>query len=149
VTLAVALVAAVALGLGRRWPELAVLVAAVALVHLVVPILKEAIDRPRPEGGLVGAEGESWPSGHAAYAVIYPWLALTVTVRLENRLRYGTALMVGAILLAAAIGLSRVYLRVHYLSDVTSGAALAVALFAACAAVALVVVHFRDNVARE
>ena len=57
VTLAVALVAAVALGLGRRWPELAVLVAAVALVHLAVPILKEAIDRPRPEGGLVGAEG--------------------------------------------------------------------------------------------
>ena len=66
------------LGLRRHWPELAVLVAAVALVHLAVPILKEAIDRPRPEGGLVGASGESWPSGHAAYAVIYPWLALTV-----------------------------------------------------------------------
>jgi membrane protein DedA with SNARE-associated domain/membrane-associated phospholipid phosphatase len=149
VTLAVALVAAVALFLRRRWPELAVLVAAVALVHLAVPILKEAVDRPRPDGGLVEASGSSWPSGHAAYAIIYPWIALTVTARLERRLRHGTALMVGAILLAAAVGLSRVYLRVHYLSDVTSGAALGVALFAACAAVALVVVHFRDNRRRE
>jgi undecaprenyl-diphosphatase len=47
--------------------------------------------------------------------------------------------------LAAAIGLSRVYLRVHYLSDVNSGAALAVALFVACAAVSLVVTHVRQN----
>jgi membrane-associated phospholipid phosphatase len=148
-TLAAALVAAVALGIRRRWPELAVLVAGVALVHLAVPILKEVIDRPRPGGGLVGSEGDSWPSGHAAYAIIYPWLALTVTSRLQNRLRHGTALMTAAILLAAAIGLSRVYLRVHYLSDVNGGAALGVALFTACAAVALVVVHFRDNRRRE
>ena len=149
VTLAVALAAALALGLRRRWPELAVLVAGVALVHLAVPILKEAMDRPRPPGGLVDADRGSWPSGHAAYAIIYPWLALTVTSRLENRLRGGTALIVGAILLAAAIGLSRVYLRVHYLSDVNSGAALGVAAFVACAAVALVAAHFRDNGRRE
>jgi membrane protein DedA with SNARE-associated domain/membrane-associated phospholipid phosphatase len=148
-TLAAALIAAVALGLGRRWPELAVLVAAVALAHLAVPILKEVVDRPRPPAPLAEASGESWPSGHATYAIIYPWLALTVTSRLQRRLRHGTALMVGAILLAAAIGLSRVYLRIHYLSDVTSGAALGVALFTACAAVALVVVHFRDNRKRE
>jgi membrane protein DedA with SNARE-associated domain/membrane-associated phospholipid phosphatase len=148
-TLAVALVAAVWLGLRRRWPELAVLVAAVALTHLAVPILKEALDRPRPAGGLVGAGGDSWPSGHAAYAVIYPWLALTATTRLQSRLAYGTVLVVAGALLAAGIGLSRVYLHVHYLSDVSSGAALGVTMFAACAAVALIVVHFRNNVARE
>jgi undecaprenyl-diphosphatase len=148
-TLAVALVAAVWLGLGRRWPELCVLVVAVALIHLAVPILKEVLDRPRPGGGLVGVEGDGWPSGHAAYAIIYPWLALTATTRLRSRLTHGTALIVAGALLAAAIGLSRVYLRVHFLSDTNSGAALGVASFAACAAVALVVVHFRNNVARE
>ncbi len=148
-TLAVALVAAAWLGLRRRWPELAVLVAAVALTHLAVPILKEALDRPRPPGGLVGADGDSWPSGHAAYAVIYPWLALTATSRLRSRLTHGTLLVVAGALLAAAIGLSRVYLRVHYVSDVSSGAALGVTMFAACAAVALIVVHFRNNVTRE
>jgi len=150
VTLAVAFVAALFLGLRRRWPELAVLAAGVALAHLAVPILKEALDRPRPPGPLTDAGGDAWPSGHATYAIIYPWLALTVTSRLRTRrLTHGTALVIAAILLAAAIGLSRVYLRVHYLSDVNSGAALGVAAFAAFAAVALVVVHFRDNVRRE
>ena len=50
VTLAVALVAVAWLGFGRRWPELAVLVAGVALAHLAVPILKDALERPRPPG---------------------------------------------------------------------------------------------------
>jgi membrane protein DedA with SNARE-associated domain len=144
-TLAVALVAGAWLLVSRRWPELAVLVVAVAIAHIAVPILKEGLERPRPPGGLVDVSGDSWPSAHAAYAMIYPWLALTMTTRLRNRVTHGTALVVAAVLLAAAIGLSRVYLRVHYLSDVTSGAALGVAAFAACAAVALVVVHFRNN----
>ena len=50
--------------------------------------------------------------------------------------------------ISAAVGLSRVYLRVHYVSDVNSGAALAAAAFALCGAVALLVVHFRDNEAK-
>jgi undecaprenyl-diphosphatase len=149
VTLVVALVAAVWLGIGRRWPEVAVLLTGVALAHLAVPILKEVLDRPRPPNGLVDADGDAWPSGHAAYAVIYPWLALTAATRLKSRLTYGTALVVAAVVLAAGIGLSRVYLGVHFLSDVNSGAALGVSAFAACAAVALVVVHFRNNVPRE
>ncbi len=150
VTLAVALAAAVWLGLGRRWPELAVLVVGVALAHLAVPILKEALERPRPPGPLVEVDGYSWPSGHAAYVIIYPWLALTLATRVRRGLTYGTALVVAGALLAAAVALSRVYLRTHYLSDVNSGAALGVASFALCGAVALVVVHFRNNaVSRE
>ena len=45
----------------------------------------------------------------------------------------------------ALIGLTRVYLRVHWLSDVTSGWALGFSAFALAAAIALVVIHFRDN----
>jgi membrane protein DedA with SNARE-associated domain/membrane-associated phospholipid phosphatase len=147
-TLGVALVAGLFLGLRRAWPELAVLLFALALMHIAVPFLKDLLERPRPPDPLVDTSGYAWPSGHAAYAIIYPWLALTVTARVR-RLTHGTALMVAGILLAAAIGLSRVYLRAHYLSDVTSGAALGVAAFALCAAVALVVMHFRDNRRRE
>jgi undecaprenyl-diphosphatase len=144
VTLGVALIAGLFLALRRHWPELAVLLCALALMHLAVPFLKDLVERPRPPGPLVEAEGFSWPSGHATYAILYPWLALTVATRLRGLTR-GTVLMVAGVLLAAAIGLSRVYLRVHYLSDVNSGAALGVASFAICAAVALVVVHFRNN----
>jgi membrane-associated phospholipid phosphatase len=105
-------------------------------------LLKEAIDRPRPGGALIDAEGSSFPSGHAAYSVIYPCLALTVTARLRPGMTNATVLIVAGILLAGAIGLSRVYLHVHYLSDVSAGWGLGVSAFAACAAVAMLFAHF-------
>jgi membrane protein DedA with SNARE-associated domain/membrane-associated phospholipid phosphatase len=143
VTLSVAAVAAILLGLRRRWIELAVLVVALAIAHVGVPVVKDAIDRPRPGGALVASSGSAYPSGHAAWSVLYVWLALTVTLRLRPGKVGGPALVIGAIALAAAIGLSRVYLRVHYVSDVNGGWAFGVSAFALCAAVALVATHLR------
>ena len=144
-TLAVAIIVAVVLAATRRWTELAVLVVAMAIMYTAVPLLKEAVDRPRPPGGLVDVSGDSFPSGHAAYSVIYAWLALTVTLRLRPGKAGGGALIVAGLVLTAAIGLSRVYLRVHYLSDVSAGLALGTVAFATCAVVALVASHFRHN----
>jgi membrane protein DedA with SNARE-associated domain/membrane-associated phospholipid phosphatase len=145
VVIAVTAVAAIGFGWRRHWAELGVVVAAVGLMMLTVPEVKELVGRPRPAGGLVDAGGNSYPSGHAAHSVLYAWLALTVTLRLRPRLEGGTALIVGGILLAGAIGLSRVYLGVHYMSDVTGGWALGVSAFSLCAAVAIVVTHMRQN----
>ncbi len=114
-------------------------------LYIAVPVMKEAIDRPRPEGGLVNASGASYPSGHAAYAVLYAWLGLTAAVLWRPRRTVATALIVAGVVVAAAVGLSRVYLRVHYLSDVSGGWALGVSAFTICAIVALVVTHLRDN----
>jgi undecaprenyl-diphosphatase len=138
-------IAAGVLAWRRRWPELAVLLGGVALTLLTVPVLKDIVDRPRPTGGLVAAPDASYPSGHAAHAVFYTWLALTATVRVRPGWRYGTALMIGGIVVTALVGLSRVYLGVHYLSDVSGGWALGAAAFTICAAVAMVVVHIRQN----
>ncbi|MDQ3573213.1 MAG: phosphatase PAP2 family protein, partial [Actinomycetota bacterium] len=148
VILLAGLAATAVLAISRRWAELAVLAAALLICFIAVPSLKELLDRPRPDFALTSADGASWPSGHATYAVLYPWLALVAAVRLRPGMGYGTALIVAGVALAAAIGLSRVYLRVHYLSDVNAGAALGVAVFAACSAVALLVVHFRQNAER-
>ncbi|OLE35886.1 MAG: hypothetical protein AUG48_09460 [Actinobacteria bacterium 13_1_20CM_3_68_9] len=145
VTLPLAAVAAVALAVRRRWAEAAVLVAALAIVYIGVGELKAATSRPRPPHELASASGSAFPSGHAAHAVIYPWLALTLTVRMRPRMAGGSALLALGIVIAALVGLSRVYLRVHYLSDVSAGWALGVAAFAACGAVALLVVRLRHN----
>jgi undecaprenyl-diphosphatase len=145
-TLAVGLVAAGVLGWRRRWLELGVLVAALVIVHVAVPVLKEGIDRPRiPGGGLVGADGGSYPSGHATYSVIYTWLVLTVALRVRPGLTYASGLIAAGVALTVAVGLSRVYLRVHYFSDVAGGWALGISAFAACATVALVIHHIRHN----
>jgi len=145
VVIPLALGGAIALAGGHRWPEFWVLVAGTAIIFVGVNELKDAIDRPRPGGGLVEAPGSSFPSGHAAHAVIYIWAAVTVAVRLRPRTARATALVLGGVALAALIGLSRVYLHVHYLSDVSAGWALGVSAYALCALVALVTVQLRQN----
>jgi undecaprenyl-diphosphatase len=107
--------------------------------------LKDAVDRPRPANALDEADGSSFPSGHAAYSVIYAVLATTVVVRLRTGITRGTAVVVTGIAITALVGLTRVYLGVHYLSDVVSGWGLGVSAFAACAAIAVAASHLRQN----
>jgi undecaprenyl-diphosphatase len=75
--------------------------------------------------------------------VFYAWLALTVAIRVRPGWRYGSLLIAAGLLITAGIGLSRVYLGVHYLSDVSGGWGLGAMAFSGCAAVALVVTHLR------
>ena len=53
--------------------------------------------------------------------------------------------MLAAIVVAAVIGLTRVYLRAHYWSDVVGGWALGAGVFGAVAAIALLVSYIRQN----
>jgi undecaprenyl-diphosphatase len=145
VVLPLALLSGALLALRRRWTEAVVLVVAVALIYGGVEELKQITDRPRPANPLTSSSGSAFPSGHAAHAIIYPWLALTLAVRLRPGMAGHTALLLAGVALAALVGLSRVYLGVHYLSDVSAGWALGVAAFAACATVAMVVTHLRQN----
>ena len=133
----------------RAWPEMVVLLVAVAIMLVAVPVIKDAIERPRPAGGLVEAPSFSFPSGHATHSVFYAWLAVTVAFRLRPGWTYGTALIVAGLVLTAAIGLSRVYLGVHYFSDVAAGWGLGASAFALCGAVAMVIGHIRNNQGRR
>jgi membrane protein DedA with SNARE-associated domain/membrane-associated phospholipid phosphatase len=145
VTGSLAALAAAALAWRRRWAELGVLVAGMLLIALGVHEIKDAVDRPRPAGALTGFHGSSFPSGHAAHSVFYVWLAVMVVMRLRPGMARGTATVAAGVALTALVGLSRVYLGVHHLSDVTSGWALGGAAFSLCAAVALVVATLRHN----
>jgi undecaprenyl-diphosphatase len=149
VVLPLAAASALALAIARRWRELWVLVVGTLLVVLGLPDLKDAVDRPRPSDGLIDVSGSSFPSGHAAYSVFYLWAAVTIAVRLRPGMARATALIVAGIALAALIGLSRVYLRVHYLSDVNAGWALGVSAYTLCATVVLVGSQLRQAQVRQ
>jgi membrane protein DedA with SNARE-associated domain/membrane-associated phospholipid phosphatase len=144
-----AVLAGVWLGIRRRWMELGVLVVGMGLILGLSDAIKAWTDRPRPPDPLTEASGSSFPSKHAAYATFYTWLAATIAVRVMPGITRSSLLIGAGIGLAALIGLTRVYLRVHWLSDVSAGWALGASVFAAAAAVALILVHIRDNSRRD
>jgi membrane-associated phospholipid phosphatase len=100
-----------------------------ALVWISVWIVKSVVDRPRPPDPLVHTSGQSYPSAHAANSVGWLALAIALTVVIPTRAGRIAAITSGA-LLAVFVGLSRIYLRAHYASDVLAGEALAVAMYA-------------------
>ncbi|HET7053380.1 MAG TPA: bifunctional DedA family/phosphatase PAP2 family protein [Solirubrobacterales bacterium] len=140
-----ATVAAAILAARRRWAELGVLVAGMLILIIGAHELKDAVDRPRPEGGLTGYRGASFPSGHTANSTFYVWLAVTTVMRLRAGMARGALVVVAGIALTALVGLTRVYLGVHYMSDVNAGWALGAASFSICAAAALVISAVRQN----
>jgi undecaprenyl-diphosphatase len=144
----VTLLTSVWLWRGGHRPELVVLLVGVAILLVAPSILKDMVERPRPEGGLVDASSYAYPSGHAMHAVVYAWIALQVAVRLRPGMKRASALIAVGLFLAIAIGLSRVYLGVHYMSDVSGGWAFGASAFALLAVVAILVGHFRQNGSR-
>ncbi len=128
----------------RRFFEAAVLPVSFLVTWAASDLSKAAFDRPRPPGAHVETEGMSYPSGHAAYAVA--WVACAVVlVRAGGNFTTRFAAVTASVVLAVVIGLTRVYLRAHYLSDVLGGWALGVAIFALFGVVAVVVGWLRKN----
>ena len=147
-SVAVVVVATAALLGARRQPAaLMALVAGFVLVYFAVQAAKAGIDRPRPPRPLVETANAAFPSGHAAYSTAWVAAALAATWRLGAASK--TGLVFGAIALSAAIGLSRIYLRAHYWSDVAGGWGLGAGVFATLATIALIVTHIRNNEARD
>ncbi len=108
----------------RSWRPVVLALACGAGVPLVLFTAKALVGRNRPPlpFALVDADGYSFPSGHAtgtaAIMVISAWILTRWLVP-----RWTGRVTVWAIAIGAAflIGFSRVYLGVHYLSDVLSG----------------------------
>ena len=128
----------------RRVFEIAVLVSGLVLTYAGVHITKGAIDRPRPAQPLDQITGSSFPSGHAAQSITYVAMAV-IAARVLPGFASRAAVVFGAVVLAAVIGLTRVYLRAHYWSDVVGGWALGAGVFGAVATLALLVSYIRQN----
>jgi undecaprenyl-diphosphatase len=112
----------------RAWRTVLWVGVAITAVGPVTVWLKDVAGRARPafeNGGLV-YEGLSYPSGHSSgiatlvtVALVLAWPRLTAGGR--------RAAVTGGVALAALVGLTRMWLGVHYLSDVVGGLALGLA----------------------
>ena len=127
--------AAVAVALlwrGRRWLALAWVIA-VAGNSLLNVTLKGVFARVRPPhaDGIVTASGYSFPSGHASGSVVLYGMLVYLAVRLLPRPWQLPCLIVGSAV-AFTTGSSRVFLQVHYASDVLAGFASGTAWLAVC-----------------
>lgn len=127
-TLLVAGVAIYLVSVGKRATALLVL-GAVASGALMSVLLKLGFDRPRPDlvAQLAHAQSSSFPSGHAMLSAV-TYLTLGVLLaRAHARKRTKIFVMSFAIWLTLLIGMSRVYLGVHWPTDVLAGWALGAA----------------------
>jgi len=104
---------------------------------LVDSAVKIAVDRPRPEvtERLIDAFGKSFPSGHAmSSTVTYGALLLVFLPVLRGRSHKIVAIS-ATVALVLAIGLSRLFLGVHFVSDVLGGWVLGLAWLTGATAV--------------
>jgi membrane-associated phospholipid phosphatase len=139
----VTIVVAVYFGFKREKWKLAFWLFAIFMGELLNFILKNLYDRPRPVflEPLAIATHASFPSGHAMKAlIVYGMLAYFLMLNITNpRLRIVIVFIVA--LLSVLVGISRLYLGVHYFSDVVGGFAVGGIWLTACIVAAEFIRH--------
>ena len=103
--------------------ETVLLVISLIGAWLLNTILKELFHRARPDiVHLVQAGGYSYPSGHAMVATaFYGVIGYILWLNLRNRSKPSWYIVVITLVLIIGIGISRIYLGVHFASDVIAG----------------------------
>ena len=131
---ALAIVLGVVLLRERAWLDLGFLLAAFAGSQIVVSLLKAWFDRSRPDVGSAVAlpSSASFPSGHATAGVAS--LGAAAVLIAERLPSHRTRVWLWALTITGglAVGVSRVVLNVHYVTDVLAGWCLGLAWLAAC-----------------
>jgi undecaprenyl-diphosphatase len=134
VTLTIVAVLATAAFCVLRQPRLAVLVGAGSLIGYGLMVgLKHLIGRDRPPSGdrLLQIETFSMPSGHAMMSTVVYGLMAVAGYQGTRWVRTHRWVLAAAPILAVAIGWSRVYLGVHWMTDVIAGWVIGVLYVAA------------------
>ena len=92
------------------------------IITVLNQLLKQILQRPRPtEYRIIEESGYSFPSGHSMVSMaFYGYLIYLIYKNIENKYLKWTLISILNILIIL-IGISRIYLGVHYTSDVLAG----------------------------
>ncbi len=106
----------------KKWRGVAQTVFVLLLASLSNTLLKRFIDRARPDlEHLVSVETLSYPSGHAMSAMAFYGFVIYLIFRFKINRFLKVAIILLLVLMILAIGLSRIYLGVHFPSDIAGG----------------------------
>lgn len=94
----------------------------IAIIAILNQVLKRILQRPRPtEFRIIEETGYSFPSGHSMVSMaFYGYLIYLIYKYVKNKYVKWTSIVLLSILICS-IGISRIYLGVHYTSDVLGG----------------------------
>lgn len=104
-----------------------VIISNLGIVTIFNQILKRILQRPRPEEfRIINENGYSFPSGHSMISMaFYGFLIYLIYKNVKNKYLKWTLITVLGLLIVS-IGISRIYLGVHYTSDVLAGFLIAI-----------------------
>ena len=106
----------------KQFKSMTWFISSIALSTLVIPtLLKGAVDRPRPTPRLVIETTSSFPSGHSTSASFFYWFILFIILSWGVIKLPKVVMGLIAFMVILFVMWTRIYLNVHYLSDVSAG----------------------------
>ncbi|MBS3165838.1 bifunctional DedA family/phosphatase PAP2 family protein [Candidatus Woesearchaeota archaeon] len=133
----------------KRWYHSVLFVAGMFGGLLLELLTKSIFHRTRPLNGLIAETGYSFPSAHAMISLIYFSLLLYVFKDDIKNIYLKSIFALGCIMMFLLIGFSRIYLNVHWFSDVIAGFALGLFWITLLILAYKVVVLLRESKRRE
>ena len=136
IVMTIVLVSGMFLWLTKHKHSALLLVVATSGAILVNGLLKAGFDRPRPQVFEVAQHtvSSSFPSGHAMSAATVYMTVAYLAARLQRRRISRALTLLAATIVVVLIAFSRLYLGVHYPSDVAAGVVIGIAWAALCMA---------------
>ena len=120
ILIVLALVIGIYLCFKNRKKDSIIFISMIFISGIFIKLLKDIVHRTRPINALIQESTFSMPSGHAAIAIVFfGFLAYLAVRKKSKKIKWLAAIIVAAIIVL--ISFTRLYLGVHYISDVVVG----------------------------